>query len=345
MGRDQTDGGTMNSPGAAGSGRTVTLQDVAREADVAVSTVSRALSNPDRVSRPMRERIQEVAKRLGYASGRVPVRESLLALMVSGIGNPYNAALIRGVESQARAAGSSLIVGDIADGPEVELAHIERLSDQSLGGIVLASSLLPEVELRSVGARTEAVLFNREVAGFASVVTDSRDGSRQIIEHLVALGHRSIAYLSGPSALWADNERWYGLAENAARLGVEIVRLGPFMPTLDQGTAAADVGLGSGATALVAFNDLLAIGMLQRLRRRNVDVPGAISVVGYDDIFGTDFCQPSLTTVHTDADHAGRTLVDLVLGRIVSRPDTPIVIPSQLVVRESTGPVGSGTPH
>jgi DNA-binding LacI/PurR family transcriptional regulator len=340
-----TDGDTVNTHEAPESARTVTLQDVAREADVAVSTVSRALSNPDRVSRPMRDRVQEVARRLGYTSGRAPVRESLLALMVSGIANPYNANLTRGVESQARAAGSSLIVGDVADGPEVERAHIDRLSDRSLDGIVLASSRLPEDELRSVAARTEAVLFNREVAGFASVVTDSRDGSRQIVEHLVALGHRSIAYLSGPSALWSDKERWQGLAENAARLGVEIVRLGPFMPTLDQGMAAADVGLGSGATALVAFNDLLAIGMLQRLRRRDVDVPGAISVVGYDDIFGADFCHPSLTTVHTDAERAGRTLVDLVLGRIFSRPDTPIVIPSQLVVRESTGPVGPGVLH
>jgi DNA-binding LacI/PurR family transcriptional regulator len=105
------------------------------------------------------------------------------------------------------------------------------------------------------------------------------------------------------------------------------------------------VGLSPPATALVAFNDLLAIGMLQRLRQRNVDMPGAISIVGYDDIFGADFCHPSLTTVHTDVEHAGRTLVDLVLGRIVSRPDTPIVIPSQLVVRESTGPVGSAAPH
>ena len=110
-----------------GSRPTVTLQDVAREAGVAVSTVSRALSNPDRVSRQMRERVQEVAKRLGYTAGRAPVRDSLLALMVSGIANPYNAALIRGVESQARAAGTSLIVGDIADGPEVELAHYRAI--------------------------------------------------------------------------------------------------------------------------------------------------------------------------------------------------------------------------
>ena len=183
------------------------------------------------------------------------------------------------------------------------------------------------------------MLFNREVAGFPSVLTDSRDSSRQIVEHLAALGHRSIAYLSGPPALWTDSQRWHGLADHAARLGVDIVRLGPFMPTLDQGTAAADVGLGSGATALVAFNDLLAIGMLQRLQQRTVSVPEAISVVGHDDILGADFCRPSLTTSHSDVEHAGRTLVDLVLGRIVSRPGSPIVIPTQLVVRDSTGPV------
>ena len=319
----------------------MTLQDVAREADVAVSTVSRALSNPDRVSRAMRERVQEVARRLGYASARIPVRDSLLALMVSGIANPYNAALVRGVESQARAAGASLVVGDIADGPEVELAYLERLRDRGVDGIVLASSRLPEAELISGARGSDVVLFNREVEGLPSVVTDSRDGSRQIVEHLAALGHRSIAYLAGPQAMWTDNERWRGLSENAARLGVDIVRLGPFMPRLDQGSSAADVGLGSGATALVAFNDLLAIGVLQRLRRRNVVVPGAISVVGHDDIFGADFCQPSLTTLHSDVEHAGRTLVDLVLGRILRRPETPIVIPTQLVVRESTGPVGS----
>jgi LacI family transcriptional regulator, galactose operon repressor len=334
----------MSGPGDESKRRAVTLQDVAREADVAVSTVSRALSNPERVSRPMRERIQEVARRLGYIPARLPVRDSLLALMVSGIGNPYNAALIRGVESQARAAGSSLVIGDIADGPEVELAHIERLNDRGVDGIVLASSLLPDAELRAVGDRADVVLFNREVPGFASVITDSRDGSRQIVEHLAALGHRSIAYLSGP-ALWTDAERWRTLSENAARLGVEIVRLGPFMPTLDQGSAAADVGIGSGATALVAFNDLLAIGILQRLRWRKIDVPGAISVVGHDDIFGADFCQPSLTTVHSDVEHAGRTLVDLVRGRIISRPDTPVVIPTQLVVRESTATASAGPPR
>ncbi len=275
----------------------MTLQDVAREADVAVSTVSRALSNPDRVSRPMRERIQEVARRLGYTSGP----DAGARLHAGPHGQRHRKSVQRRADSRGGVSGprGRVVIGRRrhrrwAGGG----ACAYRAADRSgVDGIVLASSLLPEDELRAVVDRADVVLFNREVPGFASVITDSRDGSRQIVEHLAALGHRSIAYLSGPPALWTDTERWRTLSDNAARLGVEIVRLGPFMPTLDQGTAAADVGLGSGATALVAFNDLLAIGILQRLRRRKVDVPGAISVVGHDDIFGADFCQPSLTTV------------------------------------------------
>ena len=97
---------------------------------------------------------------------------------------------------------------------------------------------------------------------------------------------------------------------------------GPFVPTLEQGVAAADVGLASGASAFVAFNDLLAIGALQRLERRGVDVPGEISVVGYDDIFGSDFCHPPLTTVTGPVDEAGRALVDLLLGTIAAGSST-----------------------
>jgi DNA-binding LacI/PurR family transcriptional regulator len=206
-------------------------------------------------------------------------------------------------------------------------------------GFLLAPSRLSEAELRSIGERSPVVLFNREVPGFRSVIVDSVDGSRQIVEHLAALGHRSIAYLAGPHSIWSDGQRWLALSATAERLGLDIVRVGPFDPTLDQGVAAADVGLRSGATAFVAFNDLMAIGVLRRLRQRGVDVPGSVSVVGYDDIFGADFCQPSLTTVVGAPEHAGRTLVDLALGRIASRPDTPITIPTQLLVRDSTGPV------
>jgi DNA-binding LacI/PurR family transcriptional regulator len=328
----------------------VTLQDVAREAGVAVSTVSRALSSPERVNATTREHVQAVARSLGYRPNRLAQalptgRTRMLAVLVPDITNPHNFGLVRGAEAQARAGGSTLVIADTQGAPELEVAHLERLAS-SVDGFVLASSRLPDDQLRTLAERSPVVLFNRRVAGLASLATDSADGSRQIIEHLIALGHRSLAYLAGPTAAWSDGERWRALSGHAEAAGARIVRCGPFAPTLEGGPAAADVGMATGATALIAFNDLLAIGVLRRLGERGVDVPGQVSVVGYDDIFGADFCAPPLTTVAGPVEEAGRTLVDVLLaGR---EPVPEITLPTHLHVRASTGPVGDaqGTrPH
>jgi DNA-binding LacI/PurR family transcriptional regulator len=318
----------------------VTLHDVAREAGVAISTVSRALSTPGRVNVRTRERVQTVAQRLGYrpnllAQALPTGRTRMLAVLVPDITNPHNFALVRGAEAQARAAGSTLLIADTQGGPELEAAHLDRLAS-SVDGVVLAASRLPDTELQSLAERLPVVLFNRRVDGLASLATDSVDGSRQIVEHLVALGHRSLAYLAGPSGGWSDAERWRALSGHAAEAGVRMVRCGPFPPTLEGGPAAADVGLATDATALVAFNDLLAIGVLRRLGERGVPVPGQVSVVGYDDIFGADFCSPTLTTVAGPVDDAGRMLVDVLqAGR---DPVPEITLPTQLRIRASTGP-------
>jgi DNA-binding LacI/PurR family transcriptional regulator len=192
------------------------------------------------------------------------------------------------------------------------------------------------------------LLHNREVPGLPSVVSDFADGARQVIEHLAGLGHRRIAYLSGPRDAWSEQQRWAGLSVAAVAAGVAAQRLGPFPPTLAGGPAAAEEGIASGATALVAFNDLLAIGVLRRLEERGVAVPDTVSVVGFDDVFGADFCHPPLTTVATPSEEAGRALVDVLL-RDPAPEHVPerIVLPSTLRVRDSTGPpsmVGTGGP-
>ena len=326
--------------------RAVTLHDVAREAGVAVSTVSRALSDPERVNVTTREHVQAIARELGYRPNRLAQalptgRTGMVAVLVPDITNPHNFGLVRGAEAQARAAGSTLIIADTQGGPELESAHLDRLGS-SVDGFLLASSRLPDGELRALAERSPVVLFNRRVDGLASLVTDSADGSRQIVEHLLALGHRSLAYLAGPSAAWSDGERWRALSGHAEAAGARIVRCGPFPPTLDGGPAAADVGLATGATALIAFNDLLAIGVLRRLAERGVEVPGRLSVVGYDDIFGSDFCSPPLTTVAGPVDEAGRALVDVLLaGR---EPVPTITLPTHLRVRTSTGPAPGAGP-
>jgi DNA-binding LacI/PurR family transcriptional regulator len=320
--------------------RPVTLHDVAREAGVAVSTVSRALSDPARVNVRTREHVQAVAQTLGYRPNRLAQalptgRTRMLAILVPDITNPHNFGLVRGAEAQARAAGSTLIIADTQGGPELEAAHLDRLAS-SVDGFVLAASRLSDAELRTLAERSPVVLFNRRVAGLASLATDSADGSRQIVEHLAALGHRSLAYLAGPIASWSDAQRWRSLSGHAESAGIRIARCGPFPPTLDGGPAAADVGLANGATALVAFNDLLAIGVLRRLAERGVAVPGRVSVVGYDDIFGADFCSPTLTTVAGPVDDAGRMLVDVLQAG--GEPLPEITLPTHLVIRASTAP-------
>ena len=200
----------MNSLGepevAAAKRRAVTLQDVADEADVAVSTASRALSNPDRVSAATRRHVQSVAMRLGYRHNRIATaletgRTPMLALLVADITNPHNFGLIRGAEAQARAAGYTLILGDTQESPEFEKAHAERLGS-AVEGFVLAGSRLPDDDLLELAGQRPVVLLNRQTASLPSVVTDSVDAGRQIIDHLAALGHRSLTYLGGPANAW-----------------------------------------------------------------------------------------------------------------------------------------------
>ena len=157
--------------------RAVTLQDVADEADVAVSTVSRALSNPDRVSPATRHHVQSVAMRLGYRHNRMAAaletsRTPMLALLVADITNPSNFGLIRGAEAEARAAGYTLVLGDTQESPEFEKAHAERLGS-AVEGFVLASSRLPDDDLLELAEQRPVVLLNRQTADLPSVITDS----------------------------------------------------------------------------------------------------------------------------------------------------------------------------
>ena len=194
-------------------------EDVAREAGVAVSTVSRALSRPERVSARTREHVQAVARRLDYrpnllARGLPSGRTRMLALLVTDITNPHQFGLIRGAETQAAAAGYTLVLADSRGLPELEAELAARLGS-SVDGYVLASSRRPDDELVELRRRRPLALYNRELAGFPSVVSDQDDSSRQIVGHLVALGHRALAYLGGPRNAWAENKRWAALARHS----------------------------------------------------------------------------------------------------------------------------------
>ena len=323
-----------------------TIYDVAAAAGVATSTVSRAFSSPTRVNAKTRERVLAVAAELGYqpnphARALLSGRHHTVAMVVSDITNPHYFELIRGAEMRARASEYTLVLVNAEESPRIEYDQIQRLVS-SVDGFVLAASRLPDENLRQIAAQRPVVLMSRELSGLASVVLDHEQGCRQIVEHLASLGHRELTYLAGPANSWMANTRWSALRTAADDLGLAARRIGPFTPKVSQGGAAADGALNAGSSAIVAHNDLLAIGVVQRLAQRSVRVPDDVSVVGFDDIFAATLCTPTLTTLGGAHADVGRSAVDILLGavgpsRAQELPLPQVVLPTELVLRESTG--------
>jgi LacI family transcriptional regulator len=318
-----------------------TIHTVAAAAGVATSTVSRALSNPDRVSDRTREKVERVARELGYApqSGRSRTKNRTVAVVVADISNPFYFDVIRGTQLQLRASDYSQLLIDTEESGEIENDLLHRLRPQ-FDGAILAASRMSDRDIEALAAEFPIVVMNRTVARVPSVVIDTASGMTQALEHLVSLGHSRVCYVSGPNRSWANALRWKTLVATAERLSVEVLRVGPFAQGRAAGAAAADAVVNSKATGCIAYNDLTAIGMLARFAERGVAVPQEVSVVGCDDIFGADFCSPALTTITTPIEQAGRSAVALLVSAIESRPGSGrdgVVLPTHLTIRDSTG--------
>ncbi len=321
-----------------------TIVDVAAKAGVATSTVSRAFSRPERVNVHTREHVLAVAEGLGYrpnpaAQALESGRTRTIALLVPDITNPYFSGVVKGAERGAAAANLTLVLGDTQENPAGEERLLQRLGP-SVDGFVLSASRLPDEELLRAAELGPVVLVNRATAGLPCVVADYDSGTRQIVDHLASLGHRSFVFAGGPVESWSGHRRWLGLQAAAKEAGLSARRFGPYTPTLTGGPSAADAVLASGATAVVCHNDMLAIGLMRRLAERGRAVPGDISVVGFDDIFGADFCTPTLTTLAERTEEAGRRAVEALVRATTTRSSQPPtrLLPTQLVIRDSTGP-------
>jgi len=326
----------------------VTIKDVARAAGVSPSTVCRALSTPELVRAETRERVQRSAAELDYspnraARGLITGRTGNLGLIVPDLGNPFFPGVVKGIQARAREADYAVFLADTDEDPAAEAQLVRTLAKQ-VDGIVLCSPRMSEQELRGVAALSPVVLLNRRVGRLPAITFDNVDGMRQAVTHLTALGHRRIAYVAGPRASWSNRERVRGLRLAIAAAGAELIEVGPVQPQFDGGVAAADQVLAAGVTAVIAYNDVIALGLLSRLNARGIAVPAAISVLGFDDIALSAMVHPSLTTVGLPMKSCGRAGVDLLLG-LLQDPDkfgsTRRELATQLMVRGSTGPAPS----
>jgi DNA-binding LacI/PurR family transcriptional regulator len=328
------------------TGQRVTIYDVAEAAGVSPSTVSRAFARPGRVSSRTGAHIREVADRLGYRSEEIyrphtAEHHRILGLAVSDITNPFYFGIIRGAEHAAAEAGFTLVVGDAA---ESERKEREMLARQLpiVDGLVITSSRLSDTDLRGLARTVPVAVVNRHVLGLPCFVPDNTRGVKRAVEHLGSHGHRSVLYVAGPEASWADGMRWRALREAAYELDLTAHRVGPVAPTVRGGIAAAQDIVRGDHTAVLAYNDLVGVGVLKGLRAAGVAVPREVSVVGFDDTLPADLVVPGLTTVATPTVLLGRSAVQtLVAMRKGAKPrlDQATVLPVRLVVRESSGPV------
>jgi LacI family transcriptional regulator len=322
-----------------------TIRDVARAAGVSQSTVSRALSTPGVVNPATRARVEAAARKLGYqpnraARGLITGRTGNLGLIVPDLANPFFASVVKGVQAAARASDHSVFIADTDEEAGAELDLLRALSKQ-VDGTILCSPRSPDAELADVGTDGAVVLMNRRLDGDRpSVTVDNADGMRQAVEHLVALGHARIAYVAGPRTSWSNGERERGLHRSAEATGTDLVHLGHFPPQFEGGVAAADLAVASGATAVITYNDIVAMGLLSRLGVRGVAVPEQLSVLGCDDIAMSAMTQPALSTVGVPKHEAGRASVALLLSLLAHEDAITSLhreLPTQLIVRATTG--------
>ncbi|HEY2644099.1 MAG TPA: LacI family DNA-binding transcriptional regulator [Galbitalea sp.] len=332
----------------------VTIADVARLAGVHAGTVSRALNQrtENQVNHETLGRVRQAAKQLGYAPNSIArglrTNSSMtIGVIIPDLTNPIFPPIVRGIDSRLTERGYSAVVVNTDGSDDAERLHFESLVQRQVDGLIFATghsghSLAGEAFDRGI----KAVMVNRDSGGvpFPAVVGDDADGIRASLAHLVELGHRNVLHLEGPPSFSTSRIRAEAFVAGCAELGLNgrVVQCSAY--SVEAGQQAMDDLFESNSklpTAVVAGNDLLALGVYHSLRLHGVKCPEDVSVVGFNDMpFAGDF-QPAMTTVRTPHFEMGAEAARLLLEQIDSAPRgaMKVTLPVELVVRASTGPV------
>jgi DNA-binding LacI/PurR family transcriptional regulator len=322
-----------------------TLNTVAVQCGVSTSTVSRAFSRPEFVKTDVRERILAMAAELGYrpnklARGLATGRLGRIGLLVPDVANPFFTELLRVVHHVASTtAQCSLLIVNTNETPSDEADLISGLLAE-VDGVIIASPRSRATVLKQAIDDAPAVFINRPISGQDSVILDYGSAMEQAGEHLIRAGHRRIALLRGPSSAWAATQRANALIRWAARRGFDLVDLGRSEPSVDSGMAVVDSILRSNVTAVVAYDDISASGVIAGLHAKGLLVPDDISVVGCDDTLLARLLTPSITTVSPPYSQLGVEAMRALIQRIEAPegPPSHTRLTCELVIRDSTRP-------
>jgi len=303
---------------------------VAARAGVSTATVARVLRDSGQVSDELTAKVRAAVRELNYVPNAVARslsqgRTRLLGLLVPDISNPFFAELARGLEDAAVAAGHHVLVGSSDLDPERERQLAAAFESRTVDGVAITASAPDATHLRKLAdTGMPIVLIDRRMPGVSApaVLTDNRDAARRAVEYLAGLGHRDIAMISGPPAFETAAERVAGFRDGCAAAGVEVRpdRLREGYLGIEGGHKAMReiLALRDRPTAVLSFNNLIAVGALGALREDGVAVPRDLSFLTFDDMSLFPYVDPPITAIAQPAyqmgTDAGRILLDLVDG-------------------------------
>ena len=329
----------------------VSIKEIARLAQVSHSTVSRALRDSPLVNPRTADRIRRIAEEYGYcpsgpARSLVTRHTETIGVVVTSIADPFNADVVGGIEEAANEHGFSVFLANSNADPEREMQVVRSFQQRRVDGLIVPASRVGAMHVSTLSRmRIPIVLLNNQHPSefVHSVTIANPEASLEATRHLVALGHRRIAYLGDRFGYQSDTERYAGYRQALAEADV------PFEPELvvhgngkPEGAPPAIVqllALAEPPTAVFCYNDMTALGAIHYLRSRGVRVPGDMSVVGFDDLFLAQYLDPPLTTMRQPMWRMGRTATEMLLDLLKGNmPVSNIRLPAELIVRRSTAP-------
>lgn len=329
-----------------GTHRGPTIYDVARHAQVSPSTVSRVMNGISGESSQLAAKVRESARELGFVPNRTAVnlsrqRTQTVGVVVPDLENPAFQTMLRGIEESAASNDYNVLVANSAEDTTRERAIAERLRG-SADAVILCAPRMSTADLAEIApGLSPLVIVNRYEPDLPmpSVAAANQQGMALLAEHLVGLGHRRLLFLRGHPHSTASRERAEGLSAFAAQhTGISVLNDEGGV-TFESGYHAAESVVRSGASAVLAFNDLVAAGLLSALADRGLHVPQELSVVGFDDVLFAGYTSPPLTTVRVPYRELGGWAWRRTWEQLSGTGDaTQTVLPSTLVVRGSSAP-------
>jgi LacI family transcriptional regulator, galactose operon repressor len=329
----------------------VSLKKLAAHLDLSPTTLSLVLNDSplaNTIPQETKDRIFEAARKFDYRPNYIArslrsARSYTLGVLVPELSDGYSAMVLSGVEEHLLKEGYFYFIASHRHRADLIERYPRLLLERCVEGLIAVDTPVPHEPSYPV----VTVSGHHEIRGVTNVLLDHRRAAKLALEYLTHLGHQQIAVIKGQDFSSDTRVRWETIRDEAGRLGVSIApslvtQLEGDLPSPETGYVAAQklLAIGRPFTALVAFNDVSAIGAIRALQEAGYKVPEDISVIGFDDIYTAAFHNPALTTIRQPLHEMGRLAAEHLLRRISGGPDTPfleqVMIEPQLIIRQST---------